>query len=133
MSHRRPQHAAGYDPSSSSYSSQQPIGGGYAGGGGGGQPYHYGMEQENDQHVGILGDKLSQLKQISIAIGDELHLQRNLMDEMDKDFDKTGSFLESTMRRLNIMARKQNGRWMWYLILFVLAVFFYIYLFRYRR
>lgn len=71
--------------------------------------------------------------QISIAIGDELHLQRNLMDEMDKDFSQTGSFMEATIRRLNVMARGQNGRWMWYLILFVFAVFFYIYFWRYRK
>ncbi|KAJ3159938.1 hypothetical protein HDU86_001202 [Geranomyces michiganensis] len=104
-------------------------GGGYDSSGG----YNYALEQDNDERAGILGDKLSQLKQISIAIGDELNLQKNVMRDLSEGFESTGSLLSNTMRRFTTMAKKQNGRWMWYLIFFVLAVFLYVYLFRYRR
>ncbi|KAI8919268.1 hypothetical protein PhCBS80983_g00234 [Powellomyces hirtus] len=107
-------------------------GSGYDSGGGGGS-YHYGLERDNDEHVGVLGDKLSQLKQISIAIGDELTLQKDVLDGLGKGFDNTGNILSATMRRFTVMARTQNGRWMWYLILFAVSVFLYVYLFRYKK
>lgn len=53
--------------------------------------------------------------------------------EMEHGFDRAGNILSATMKRLGIMAKSQNGRWMWYLILFVLAVFLYIYAFRFKR
>ncbi|KAJ3178968.1 protein transport protein bet1 [Geranomyces variabilis] len=108
----------------------------YGAGGSGfdsGAGYNYALEQDNDERAGILGDKLSQLKQISIAIGDELNLQKGVMRDLGEGLENTGDLLSNTMRRFAMMAKKQNGRWMWYLIFFVLAVFLYVYLFRYRR
>ncbi|KAI8998407.1 hypothetical protein BC832DRAFT_233875 [Gaertneriomyces semiglobifer] len=90
------------------------------------------LEQENDSHVNLLGNKVSELKQISLAIGEEVQYQNRMMNAMENEFDKAGSLLGNTMKRLQILTRTQNGRWMWYLILFVLCVVAYIYFFRFR-
>ncbi|KAJ3006981.1 protein transport protein bet1 [Thoreauomyces humboldtii] len=108
-------------------------GGGTGLGSGTGQAYHYGMENDNDEQVDVLGNKVSMLKQITIQINEELNLQKNLLNAMEDDFDSTSNILASTMKRFTTMAKTQNGRWMWYLVLFVTAVFLYIYLARYRK
>ncbi|KND02772.1 uncharacterized protein SPPG_08963 [Spizellomyces punctatus DAOM BR117] len=95
--------------------------------------HHYAFEQRNDDHVDLLGNKITELKQISLQIGEEVTYQLGALRDMENDFEKSGGLLGATMRRLKIMARTQNGRWMWYLIFFVLAVFLYIYLFRYKK
>ena len=64
-------------------------------------------------------------------IGDEVSYQRNLLSEMERDFDHSDDLLAKTMKRLKIMASKQSGLWVWLLLLFWMLVCMYIYFFRY--
>lgn len=54
------------------------------------------------------------------------------MRDLGDGFESTGSMLSGTMRRFTAMARKQNGGWMWGLVLFCVAVFMYVYFVRYK-
>ena len=42
----------------------------------------------------------------------------------DQEFDGTGGFLGSTMKRVQAMARAGHNRYIWYLLLFCIFVFF---------
>jgi blocked-early-in-transport protein 1 len=46
---------------------------------------------------------------------------------MNEDFDTTGSLLTGSLKRVKAMASAGHNRWMLYLILFVLLVFFICY------
>jgi hypothetical protein len=71
--------------------------------------------------------------QISLDIHEEVHYQNRLLQDMDSDFDKTDSLLSKTMKRLKIMALQQGSGWMWTMMGFVLLVFLYLYLVRFRH
>ncbi|KAI8840870.1 hypothetical protein BC829DRAFT_402969 [Chytridium lagenaria] len=92
----------------------------------------YALEQENLNHVDVLSQKMSLLKEVSLQIGEEVVSQNKLLGDMEDDFHKTGGLLGSAMKRFTRMAKSQNGRWMWYLILFIVAVFFYVVFFMRR-
>ncbi|KAI9093075.1 hypothetical protein DFS34DRAFT_652663 [Phlyctochytrium arcticum] len=131
MSQRpRPQRAFHTDDSHP-YSSPSPSSSSSLGPSGAAQQYH--LEGQNDDHVGMLGGRISELKQISLQIGDEVKYQMNYLKEMENDFEKTGGILGKTMKRLRILSQTENGRWMWYLILFVFVVIGYIYFFRFKK
>ncbi|KAJ3174549.1 hypothetical protein HK101_010950 [Irineochytrium annulatum] len=80
----------------------------------------YALEQQNDDEVDVLSQKMSILKEVSLQIGDEVNYQNKLLGEMEDDFHKTGGMLGVAMKRFNTMSKSQTGRWMCYLILFVI-------------
>ena len=47
--------------------------------------------------------------------------------DQDEDFDSAGGLLGSSMKRVKNMAKAGHNRWMCYLILFIVAVFFMCY------
>ncbi|KAG8456893.1 hypothetical protein KFE25_012683 [Diacronema lutheri] len=79
------------------------------------------MERQNDEQIGLLGSKVSQLKQMTLQINDMVAYDNRMLDEMGTSFDRTGSLLGGTMRRLDDLAKTKHGRHMIYLALFVLA------------
>ncbi|TPX47145.1 hypothetical protein SeLEV6574_g02816 [Synchytrium endobioticum] len=115
------------DPSASSSSSNNRISNGVAT-----QGTAYALEDHNDSQVDMLAQKMTLLKEISVKIGDEVTYQSSMLNDVESDFHKTRGLLGSTMGRLRKFAKTQNGRWMWYLILFCLLVFLWLYFFRYR-
>ena len=65
--------------------------------------------------------------QISIDIGDEMRKQNSMLGGMDEDFDTTGGLLGASMKRLKGLASAGHNRWMCYMILFIVGVFFLCY------
>ncbi|KAJ1543827.1 protein transport protein bet1 [Cladochytrium tenue] len=92
----------------------------------------YALEQQNDDHVDMLSEKMRTLREISVQIGDEVSYQERMLNGMEDDFSKTGDILGTAMRRLNVMARTQSGRWVCALILFVIVTIFYLVFIRRR-
>jgi len=86
------------------------------------------MEKENDEHIGLLHGKVSQLKQMSIQIGDFVNQDNKLLDDMGGSFDRTNGLLSGTMKRLDALAQTKDGRHMIYLGLFVLGLFIFLYM-----
>merc|ERR1712087_757241 len=85
------------------------------------------MQKENDAQIGSLADKVSQLKEISIRIGNHVREDNKLLEGLDNNFDATGGVLKGTMQRLNNMVNSKDSRHMLYLALFVVFVFLFMY------
>mmetsp|Transcript_7618 Transcript_7618/g.19721 ORF Transcript_7618/g.19721 Transcript_7618/m.19721 type:complete len:125 (+) Transcript_7618:1315-1689(+) len=86
------------------------------------------MERENDETINLLHNKVSQLKEMTIQIGDFVNQDNRMLDDMGGNFDKTGGLLGGTMKRLDALAQTKHGRHMIYLALFVCCVFVLLYM-----
>ncbi|PAV63826.1 hypothetical protein WR25_03234 [Diploscapter pachys] len=85
------------------------------------------LERHNDELVDGLSSKVAALKKVTIAIGEDVREQNRLLNDMDSEFDSSKGLLQSTMKRLGIVARSGGKNMICYLILFCLFVFFVIY------
>ena len=89
------------------------------------------LESQNDSAVeGIMG-KVTQLKNLTIAIGDEIRDSSALADRMNDGFDNTRVRLRGTMNRMLRMAEKTGVGWRAWAGFFaaVIFLFWYVWLF----
>lgn len=89
------------------------------------------LESQNDDQVsGILG-KVGKLKEMTIAIGDEIRDSTALAEKMNDSFDSTRVRLRGTMNRMLRMAEKTGVGWKVWLAFFavVIVLFWYVWLF----
>ncbi|KAK0740546.1 hypothetical protein B0T18DRAFT_211306 [Schizothecium vesticola] len=89
------------------------------------------LESQNDAQVdGILG-KVKILKDMTMAIGDEIRDSSALADKMNDGFDRTRLRLRGTMNRMLVMAERTGVGWRVWLGFFaaVVLVFMYVWLF----
>jgi len=89
------------------------------------------LESQNDQQVeGILG-KVRVLKDMTVAIGDEIRESSALAEKMNDSFDKTRLRLRGTMNRMLLMAERTGVGWKVWLGFFlaVILLFMYVWLF----
>ncbi|RFU76273.1 snare domain-containing [Trichoderma arundinaceum] len=89
------------------------------------------LESQNDEQVsGILG-KVKVLKDMTVAIGDEIRESSALAEKMNDSFDSTRVRLRGTMNRMLIMAQRSGVSWKWWLLFFfaVAMLFIYVWLF----
>jgi hypothetical protein len=77
---------------------------------------------DDDLHL-----KVSQLKDISLSISDELDYQKKLMGEMDSEMSTASLILTNTVKKFKQMAQQVQGSWMLILMLFGIAVIGYAY------
>lgn len=91
---------------------------------------HLEAQNENEQ-TSLLSSKVSQLKQLSIAIGDEIRESSSLAQTINDSFENTSVKLKGTMRRMLRMAEKTGVGWRVWLGFFVAVwlIFFYVWLF----
>lgn len=87
------------------------------------------LQQQNDERVDGLYERVSILKEISIGIGDELDEQKRFLNTFGEDMENTGGLLSGTMQRFRAMAATQNGSMMLYMGLFVVCTFMFMYLY----
>lgn len=90
------------------------------------------LESQNDNTATtLLSQKVGQLKQLTIAIGDEIRDSSTLADQLNNTFENTGVRLKGTMRRMLRMAEKTGVGWKVWLGFFaaVWLLFVYIWLF----
>ncbi|OAA52118.1 Target SNARE coiled-coil domain protein [Cordyceps fumosorosea ARSEF 2679] len=89
------------------------------------------LESQNDAQVaGILG-KVRTLKDMSVAIGDEIRDSSALAEKMNDTFDRTRVRLRGTMNRMLVMAQRSGIPWKVWLLFFlaVVMIFTYVWLF----
>jgi len=89
------------------------------------------LESQNDGQVeGIMG-KVRQLKDMSIAIGDEIRESSALAEKMNESFENTRIRLRGTMNRMLLMAERTGVGWKVWLAFFaaVAFLFFYVWVF----
>ncbi|KAI1713971.1 ankyrin repeat and LEM domain-containing protein 2 like protein [Ditylenchus destructor] len=85
------------------------------------------MEQQNDDMVDDLAHKVSTLKRVTIAIGDDVREQNKLLNEMDTGFDLSRGLLGSTMKKLGLVSNNKGKNVLCWLVLFSFFVFLVIY------
>jgi len=89
------------------------------------------LESQNDGQVeGIMG-KVRQLKDMTIAIGDEIRDSSALAEKMNDSFDNTRLRLRGTMNRMLLMAERTGVGWKVWLAFFAAVglLFFYVWVF----
>ncbi|EHY54999.1 protein transport protein bet1 [Exophiala dermatitidis] len=79
----------------------------------------------------ILSQKVSQLKSLTIAIGDEIRDSSTLASQINDTFENTGVRLRGTMRRMLRMAERTGVGWKAWVLFFIAvwAIFAYVWLF----
>lgn len=87
--------------------------------------YQNAYREDQDIH-----SRVSQLKQISIEIDQELTYQRDLLNNLDNSFEVFGVDLSKVMKNVHTMIKTESGLWVWILLSFACSVFGYIYFFR---
>jgi len=89
------------------------------------------LESQNDSQVeGIMG-KVKVLKDMTIAIGDEIRDSSAIAEKMNDSFDQTRLRLRGTMNRMLLMAQRTGVGWKAWLGFFaaVCLIFTYVWLF----
>ena len=89
------------------------------------------LENQNDQHLEGMSAKVKMLKDITVAIGDEIRSSSSLADTMNDSFDNTRVRLRGTMNRMLRMAEKTGVGWKIWVLFFaaVWLIFVYVWLF----
>ncbi|GBG26104.1 BET1-like [Hondaea fermentalgiana] len=85
------------------------------------------MEEENNRQTDLLGERVSQLKELSIQINGVVNEDNKLLDGMGSTFGQTNQLMNKTLKNLQVMIDKGGSKHMCYLILFVVAVFLVLY------
>jgi blocked early in transport 1 len=67
----------------------------------------------------MLSQKVSQLKSLTVAIGEEIRDSSDLASKINDQFEGTGTRLKGTMRRMLRMAEKTGVGWRVWLGFFV--------------
>ncbi|KAF2243264.1 hypothetical protein BU26DRAFT_543439 [Trematosphaeria pertusa] len=89
------------------------------------------LESQNDEQVGVLSGKVRMLKDLTVAIGDEIRDSSSLADRMNDQFENSRLKIRGTMNRMLRMAEKTGVGWRVWLGFFaaVIFLFWYVWLF----
>ncbi len=85
------------------------------------------FEQQNNSLADALHSKVAQLKQLSIAIGDEVSHQNRMLGELDEEMAGAGSGMKGVVGRLGGMLSGGGSKHMCWLVAFICAIFFIVY------
>ncbi|OAL19538.1 hypothetical protein AYO22_09700 [Fonsecaea multimorphosa] len=90
------------------------------------------LESQNEiTQTTLLSQKVSQLKSLTVAIGDEIRDSSQLAQTINDTFENTGVRLRGTMRRMLRMAERTGVGWRVWVVFFIAvwALFAYVWLF----
>lgn len=90
------------------------------------------LESQNEiTATTLLSQKVSQLKSLTVAIGDEIRDSSALASQINDTFENTGVRLRGTMRRMLRMAERTGVGWRVWVLFFIAvwAIFAYVWLF----
>ncbi|KAI9311327.1 hypothetical protein BX666DRAFT_1997264 [Dichotomocladium elegans] len=80
------------------------------------------LESQSEERINGLSSKVQLLKSITGKIGDEIRSSNSLLETMNTQFSDTGSVLDRTMHNFKVMAAKENGVTMCFLIFFIVVM-----------
>ncbi|MCJ1334129.1 hypothetical protein MMC10_010836 [Thelotrema lepadinum] len=89
------------------------------------------LESQNDEQVEGMSARVKMLKDITVAIGDEIRDSTSLAEKMNDSFDNTRVRLRGTMNRMLRMAERTGVGWRVWVGFFaaVIVLFWYVWLF----
>ncbi|KAK5120118.1 hypothetical protein LTR85_006599 [Meristemomyces frigidus] len=89
------------------------------------------LESQNEDQVGEMTKKVRMLKDITVAIGDEIRDSTAFTEKMNDSFEGTRNRLRGTMNRMLRMAERTGVGWRVWLgfFVFIFLLFSYVWLF----
>lgn len=75
----------------------------------------------------MLANHISEIKRISIAIGDQVKEDNVILGDMEKNMTKGKAMMIKTMNKLDDVLNSRAGNVIFYTILFILLVFMFLY------
>lgn len=87
------------------------------------------LEEHNEEMTEELAKKVSELKEVSLSIGEETKDSNHQLEEMDTHFTRARQLLSSASSRLQKVAKNPNTRHMCAMVLFSLFLLLLIYFF----
>ncbi|KAI9734934.1 MAG: protein transport protein bet1 [Cirrosporium novae-zelandiae] len=89
------------------------------------------LESQNEEEIEGISAKVKMLKDLTVAIGDEIRDSSALAEKMNDTFDSTRVRLRGTMNRMLRMAERSGVSWKAWLAFFciVIFLFWYVWLF----
>ncbi|KAK5172532.1 protein transport protein bet1 [Saxophila tyrrhenica] len=85
------------------------------------------LESQNDEQVGVMTEKVKMLKNITMAIGDEIRDSTAFAEKMNDSFEGTRNRLRGTMNRMLRMAERTGIGWRIWLGFFAFIFFLFVY------
>jgi len=84
------------------------------------------LEQQNNERINELSDSVARLKGLTIDIGNEVHEQNSLLDNMGDGFSNTRDMLQSSLRRIGTMLESGGAKHMCYMVAFCVFVMVFL-------
>lgn len=82
--------------------------------------------------IEALRSRASQIKEITIAINQEVRDQNRLLDSMGSDFDAAGASLHGTINRVRNMITSGVGNHLVHMVVFAFLIIVFVYFFAAR-
>ena len=73
--------------------------------------YHEQVMQDQDEQLDRLGESIGRQRHLSMAIGDELDGQAELLEDVERGVDRHQGRLDGAKRKLNWVSRKASQNW----------------------
>lgn len=81
------------------------------------------LEEENENSINSLADKVKEIKNLSLGIKGFITKEKNHLGNMIKDYDKSTSLMDLSMKKMDQLLSSKAGRLSCYLTCCVLFVF----------
>jgi len=91
------------------------------------------IESQNDERLVGLNAKVRLLKDVTIAIGNEVKDSAQQLSQMNDAFAETSGILSGTFNRLKRMSSRQGCRYIWFILFFIVVFWFFLVMWWMRR
>lgn len=80
------------------------------------------LMQQQDTELDQLGDHVVRIGQLGKEMGQELHVQGQLLDELDEEIEGTSTRLQAAQRKVQYVLDKAGSKGQFMIILFLIVV-----------
>lgn len=84
------------------------------------------LESQNEETVNIMHSKLTQLKDLSMKMGDEINKSKLNLGSLGSNMEAAGHRIRGNMKRMVIMAERSGISWKKWLAFFAIVFLFFL-------
>lgn len=81
------------------------------------------LEEENEDSINALVDKVKDIKNLSIGIKNFIGNEKKTLDGLNKDYSRTSELMDFSMKKMDQIINSKTGRLSCYLVCCTLFVF----------
>ena len=85
------------------------------------------LSKNNEEKIGILADQVSQMKNLSTVLNNQITEEKSLLTGLGSGFDNTKKLVASTMQRMDGMLTKASGSMCTYIVIFTIMIIALVY------